>query len=160
MKTLKAGASRAAIALYLVIFASSLCAQSTAVLTGTVSDPSNAVVAGAAVVCTNTATHLTLRTVTNSSGLFRIADIPVGSYELNVQHPGLSTLVRGGIDLLTEQTVNLSLVLHVGETTQSIAVTAPAPLVQSTTSDIQTTVTSRQMAELPSTAGTRFSWRF
>src|SRR5581483_10870811 len=114
-------------------------AQSTATLTGTVTDPSNAVIAGAAVTCINTATHLALHTVTNAGGLFRIADIPVGSYELSVSHPGFSTLVRGGIELLTDQTVDLSLVLRLGETNQSIAVTAPAPLVQGTTSDIQTT---------------------
>jgi Carboxypeptidase regulatory-like domain len=147
MKILKALAVCLAAVLYLAL--PPLGAQSTAILTGSVSDSSQAVIAGAVVVCTNTATHLTLRTVTNSNGLFRIPDIPVGSYELNVQHPGFTTLVRGGIDLLTDQTVNLSLMLQLGETTQSIAVTAPAPLVQGTTSDIQTTVTSRQMADLP-----------
>jgi hypothetical protein len=133
----------------LVAFVPTLAAQSTAMLTGTVSDPTDAVVGGAVVNCTNIATHLTLHAVTNASGLFRIPDVPVGSYELSVEHPGFSRLVRTGIDLLTEQTVNLNLVLRVGETTQSIAVTAPAPLVQATTSDIQTTVTSRQMGELP-----------
>src|SRR5579862_5977327 len=87
----------------LLLVAIRLNAQSTAVLTGTVTDPSGAYVSGAAVTCTNTGTHLVLRTVTNTSGLFRVPDIPVGSYEISVSHPGFAMLVRDGVELLTEQ---------------------------------------------------------
>ena len=126
-----------------------LDAQSTATLSGTVTDPSGALVSGAAIVCTNADTHQALRTVTNASGLFRIPDVPVGSYEISVSHPGFARLVRDGVELLTEQTVDLSLALRLGESSQSIAVDAPAPLVQATTSDVQTTVNVRQMSDLP-----------
>src|ERR1051325_927529 len=126
-----------------------LAGQSTATITGSVVDPSGAVIPSAEVSCRQTATDLTLRTLTNSAGLFRIPDAPVGEYELTVKHPGFGPLVRSGIQLLTGQTVDLSLSLRVGETNQSVAVSAPAPLVQATPSDIQMTVNSRQMAELP-----------
>jgi hypothetical protein len=126
-----------------------LAAQSTGTLSGTVTDPSGGVVTAAAVICTNTATHESLRTVTNSSGLFRLADVPVGSYEITVSHPGFSKLVRAGLELLTEQTIDLTLVLHLGEASQSVSIDALAPLVQAATSDVQTTVTVRQMSDLP-----------
>ena len=126
-----------------------LAAQSTATLTGTITDQSGAVIPGAKVLCRNTGTDLELRTVANGSGLFRIPNVPVGTYELTISHPGFGTLVRGGIELLTEHTVDLSLMLQVGASSQSVSVTAAVPLVQSTTSDVQTTVNSRQMAELP-----------
>jgi hypothetical protein len=73
----------------------------------------------------------------------------VGTYEVAVAHPGFAKLVRSGIELLTEHTVDLNLVLKVGEATQSVVVDAPAPLVQATTSDVQTTIAGRQMSELP-----------
>lgn len=130
-------------------FHSNISAQSTATLTGTVMDQSGAVIPGAGVLCRNTATQLELRTVTNSGGLFRIPNIPVGTYTVTVSRAGFGTLVRSGIELLTDHTVDLSLALQVGAASQSVSVTAAAPLVQSTTSDVQTTVNSRQMAELP-----------
>src|ERR1044072_8995124 len=124
-------------------------AQSTSTITGTVTDPSGALVPGAEIVCANDATRLTLRTLTKSSGLFRLAEVPVGSYQLTLSHAGFSKLVLNGLELLTKHTVDLNLVLQVGETSQSVVVDAPAPLVQSTTSDLQTTITSRQMSDLP-----------
>ncbi len=74
----------------------SVLVQSTATLSGTVTDPSGAFVTDAAVVCTNTDTHQASRTVTNASGLFRIPDVPVGLCEISVSHPGLAQLVRDG----------------------------------------------------------------
>jgi hypothetical protein len=126
-----------------------LAAQSTATLTGAVKDPSGAMVPGATVVCVNTQTSLTLRTATNEDGLFRLPEVPVGFYSLTVSHAGFSKLVRGPIELVTGQTADMSLTLQVGEASQAIEVAAEVPLVQTTTSDVQTTVSSRQMSELP-----------
>lgn len=123
--------------------------QSTALLTGTVSDPSGAVVAGAQVRCSNTETDLRLTAVTNSEGLFRFPDLPVGLYEVNVSHEGFEGLIRRGIQLYTGQTLDLKLTLRIGQTSQSVEVSSPVPLVQTTTSDLRTTVDSRQMADLP-----------
>ena len=126
-----------------------VCAQSTAILTGIVLDPSGAVIPDAEVTCTNEATRMILHAFTNQSGLFRIPEIPVGSYDVTVSHSGFATLVRNNVVFLTEHTVDLPLTLRVGESTQSVVVTAPVPLVQASTSDIQMTVNSKQMSELP-----------
>ena len=124
-------------------------AQSTATFTGTVRDPSGAVVPGAQVECRNDATDLELRTVTNANGLFRIPDVPVGTYELKVSQQGFEKIVQRGIEMLTDHTVDLPLVLRLGSSAQSVSVEVVVPLVQTTTSDVQSTVNSRQMAELP-----------
>lgn len=81
-----------------------LPAQSTALLTGTVVDPSGAVIPGARVACTNAETGLQSQAVANTAGLFRFPGLPVGIYELTLSREGFSTLVRGGIQLLTGQT--------------------------------------------------------
>ncbi|HJZ95489.1 MAG TPA: TonB-dependent receptor, partial [Candidatus Solibacter sp.] len=137
------------VALLLLLASASALAQSTALLTGTVIDPSGAAVVQANVVCWNTETDWSVAAVTNSSGLFRCPDLPVGLYEVRIVRAGFSTLIRSGIQLLTGQTVDLTYTLQLGQTNQSIEVTAPAPLVQRATSDLGTIVDSRQVTELP-----------
>jgi len=129
--------------------AGSVFAQSTATLTGTVVDASEAVVPDAEVVCRNTATGLTYTVRTNAEGLFRCPDLPIGAYELTVTHTGFARLVRGGLQLLTGLTVDVRLQLKVGETTESLQVTATAPVVQVTSSEVQTSFDSRHTRELP-----------
>jgi hypothetical protein len=123
--------------------------QSTALLTGSVTDSSGAVVAGAQVKCWNTDTDLRVTSTTNADGLFRFPDLPVGPYEVSVSQQGFETLVRRGIRTYTGQTLDISLTLTVGQSSQSVEVSAPVPLVQTTTSEVRTTIDSRQMSDLP-----------
>ena len=137
-------------ALLLFTLASGLCfAQSTAMLSGTVVDPSGAIVPQASVVCTNAETGMKSFAATSRAGVFKFPDLPVGLYDVTISQGGFETLVSRGIRLLTDQTVDLTFTLHVGSTGQSVEVSAPAPLVQRATSDLGTTVDSRQMSDLP-----------
>jgi hypothetical protein len=134
----------------LALSAATRCfSQSTALFTGSVADPSGANVAGAQVKCRNTETDIQLTATTNAEGLFRFADLPVGPYEVTVTHEGFATLVRTGITLYTGQTLDLNLSLTLGQTAQSVEVSSPVPLIQTTTSDLKTAVDSRQMMDLP-----------
>lgn len=134
--------------LFLVLSAIGFC-QSTALLTGRVSDSSGGIIAGAGVRCSNAETDLRLTATTNSEGIFRFPDLPVGPYEVTVSHPGFATLVRKGVTLFTGQTLDLNLTLTLGQTSESVEVSSPVPVVQTATSDLRTTVDSRQMADLP-----------
>ncbi len=141
--------TRRVVLIFLVI-ASGLCfAQSTAMLSGTVVDSSGATVPQASVVCTNAETAMKSSATTSRAGTFKFPDLPVGLYDVTITQSGFESLVRRGIRLLTDQTVDLTFTLHVGSTGQSVEVSAPAPLVQRATSDLGTTVDSRQMADLP-----------
>ncbi len=127
-----------------------LClAQSTAMLTGTVSDNSGAIVADAQVECLNPETDQRVVALTNKDGLFRFPDLPVGPYELKISRAGFEVLVRRGIQLYTGQSLDLNLTLTVGQISQSVEVSTSVPLVQTTSSDLKTTVDSRQMSDLP-----------
>src|SRR5258707_1030341 len=110
--------------------------QSTALLTGAVTDPSGGAITGAAVKCSNTETDLRLTAITNHEGLFRFPDLPVGPYELTISHPGFGTLIRQGIVLFTGQTLDLNLTLAVGQTSQSVQVSAPVNLIQTASSEL------------------------
>lgn len=87
--------------------------------------------------------------MTNSAGLSRLPELPVGLYEPEITKEGFGKLVRGDIRLLTGQTVDMTLALCVGQASQPVEVGEAVRIVQSATSELQTTVDSRQMEELP-----------
>ncbi len=126
-----------------------LSAQSTALLTGTVVDTSGAVVPQASVICQNTQTGLKYTTTTTAAGIFRFPNLPIGDYELTVDHAGFQRLVRSGLTLLTGHSVDVRLQLSVGSARQSVNVTAASPVVQPTSSVIQDTITSTSVRDLP-----------
>jgi hypothetical protein len=132
-----------------IALATGVLAQSNATLTGTVTDPSGGVVTGAEVKTVNTQTGVNYHTITNNEGLFRFPNLPIGSYEVTVVQPGFERLERSGLQLLTGQTVDLALVLGVGQPTESVKVEAAAPIVQTTDSELQTSFNSRNVRELP-----------
>ena len=123
--------------------------QSTARLSGSVVDATHAVLQGAKVVCRNIETGLTHEAATNAQGLFRFPELPIGPYRIEVSAPGFKTLARGPVELLTGHTVDLPVALELGEVTQRTEVIGEIPLVQTATSDVQTTIDSRSMRELP-----------
>jgi hypothetical protein len=134
----------------LVFFGANLLfAQASGRITGVVTDPTDAVVQSAHVIATNTRTQIKLETVTNQDGIFQFPELPIGSYEITATAPGFKTLGRGPIELLTGHTIDLRLSLQIGEAAQTTQVTADAPMVQSASSEVQTTMETRSMQDLP-----------
>ena len=85
--------------------------SSTGSITGTVTDQNNAVVLGATVFGRNTATGLVRSTVTNSSGLYRLTDIPSGPYEITIEAASFKKFGRKGITIDVGQNVIVDAVL-------------------------------------------------
>ncbi len=145
---------------FLVIFmflSTALFAQATgSVLTGAITDPTGAVVAGAKIAVTNEATGVAISTETNTTGLYRVAPLVPGIYEVDVQAPGFQRLQRGGVTVQISQTLQLDLTLAVGNMTETVRVTAAAPLLEAQTSSTGQII-ERQMIEgmpLPNRAAT------
>jgi hypothetical protein len=120
-----------------------------ATLTGTLADSSGGVLPGVAVSCKNVSTGRTVETVTNDVGIFRFSDLPIGQYELTSTLQGFQTLVRPGINLITGQVLNLKLTMQPGGLEETVTVTEEVPVTQTTSSTVQTSMTSRQVQELP-----------
>jgi hypothetical protein len=116
---------------------------------GTVSDGSGAVIAGASVVATNLATSAARTVVTNQEGIYVFPDLAIGNYSLQVAHEGFESRKRDGIQLLTGHTVDLNIELSIGSTAQSIEVTTAAPLIETASSSVQTSVEQEQIQSLP-----------
>ncbi|HYA17779.1 MAG TPA: carboxypeptidase regulatory-like domain-containing protein [Bryobacteraceae bacterium] len=132
-----------------LVLALPAAAQVSASLSGTVTDPSGAVVAAATVKTTNTGTGATRSTVTGASGRYDFAALPLGGYEIRVSRPGFADAVRTGVSLDVGEAAVIDFTLKVGDTSQSVTIDADAPQVSVTTSDTSGLVGERQVRELP-----------
>ena len=113
------------------LFTVALVAQSDrGTITGTVSDPASAVVPGAKVTVKNTETGTVAETVTTPTGNYTLASLPAGAYELVVEAPGFKKSTQTGIQVQVAQTQRLDLALQVGSATESVTVSAEAPMMK------------------------------
>src|SRR5206468_2851294 len=135
-------------------FASSLLAQvDRGNIQGTITDPSGAVVAGAAVRIVSTATNLTQSTVTGASGTYAFFNLPIGLYNLSVEGKGFRRSDVTGIKVEVNQQAKIDVTLQVGEVNQSVEVAANASLVQTESTDVGTVIDSKNFRDLPLTLG-------
>src|SRR5438046_2765590 len=119
-----------------IVSALPLSAQSTARIEGEVVDPADAAIATAVVVCRNTATGLTFQTLSDTAGIFRFAELPIGSYEITVSKAGFQKMVRGDVELLTGHTLDLKLHMRIGAVSESVQVSSEVALVQNVSSEV------------------------
>src|SRR5579871_6073790 len=95
----------------------------TGTITGTVTDPSGALVPDVKVTARNTATNLARETTTSGAGVYRVSDLIVGPYEVTFEAPAFKKLVRTGITLDVTQVVRVDAKMEVGSVTESVQVT-------------------------------------
>ena len=130
-----------------------LLAQNTAgvgSISGTVQDAAGGVVPGARVVVDNTAKGIHREAVTSGSGVFSAPSLaPAPGYSVTITRDGFATYTVGNIEVFVGQTVNLAPVLTVSSAASRVEVTAEAPLVESTKTDVSQVVTSQQIMDLP-----------
>jgi hypothetical protein len=124
-------------------------AQDLASLSGTVTDPSGAVVSAAAVEAKNTDTGAVRDTMTDSVGRFRMPSLPVGNYEVRVRRSGFAEEVQSGIHLAVGQEASLSVALRLGSESETATVIADAPPMSITSADISGLVGEQQVKDLP-----------
>lgn len=120
-------------------------------LTGIVTDPSGAVVPGVAITAVNTATGVKNNAVTNSSGAYTVPLLPAGTYNVIAEKTGFRRYLHSNIIVPVGDTVRVDVAMTLGTTTQTVQVTA-IPLLNRATSDLGTTITSREVEELPLTS--------
>ena len=124
-------------------------AQGTAQISGNVKDQSGAVLPGVEVTVTQTATGAKRTTVSNETGNFVLASLPIGPYMMEAALPGFRTYLQSGIVLRVDDRPEINVVLQVGQTSEQIEVQANAALVESRTTAIGHTVTNQEVAEMP-----------
>ncbi len=118
-------------------------------ITGSITDPSGAIIAGALVTATNVATNVRRETSTNEDGIFTLTALPPGVYTLQVEYKGFPKQVREGIELQVGQVAKIDFALQVGNVTETIQVTGAAPVLQAETAELGTVIENRRIVELP-----------
>jgi hypothetical protein len=122
----------------------------TASLTGRVFDPNGAVVPGAQVTATQTATNLKRETTTNNEGLYVLAGLPPGEYELRIQANGFSTKTSSSaISLQVGQSKTVDGTLEVGSLSGSVDLVGEIPLIDANTSAVDGVISKREVESLP-----------
>lgn len=121
----------------------------TASLTGLITDPSGAVVAGAVVVARNRATNVSSSSSTDDSGYYVFASLPVGTYDLSVESQGFKKAIREEMTLQVGQKARIDFSLEVGQVTQSVAVEGTAPLLTTQEASTGTVIENRLVTDLP-----------
>lgn len=116
---------------------------------GTVTDPSGAVVASAAVTVTNTGTGVSRTTNTTSTGAFAFNTLPIGNYSLNVESSGFKRYQATKIRLDVNDRLNFDVRLEVGGLDQRVEVSAAAVQLQTETSEISNLVGAAQTQAMP-----------
>lgn len=138
------------LALLIGLCGSALLAQQTsATISGTVRDPSGAVVPNASVALTNQNTGGKRTTTTNSDGIYVFTPLPIGVYEVTVRATGFKTLIQKNLELHVQQSLEVDFKMELGATTQSVEVTGAPPPLQTNTSSVGQVVNTAQAVNLP-----------
>jgi hypothetical protein len=132
------------------LFASFAFSQSvvTGDLTGTVTDPTGAVVPGANITLKNDASGESQTSQTNGQGQYRFALLKPGSYTLSVQAPGLANVERH-VAVSLGQVTNAPVKVGVAGTSTTVEVTDQTPLIETENANIATTYSTTQLQSLP-----------
>ena len=129
--------------------ASAFAQATTAQIIGSVKDQSGAVLPGVEINVTQTATGAKRATVTNETGNYVLASLPLGPYALEASLPGFKAYVQTGIVLQVDASPVINVVLQVGQATEQIQVEANAALVETRSTSLGQVVTNQQVAEMP-----------
>ncbi len=126
-----------------------LPAQTFGEITGTVLDPTGAVVTGAEVTVTGTATNATRSTRTNQAGNYVFPNLLPAIYDIKVEMSGFSTATSSGIELQVQQVRRADFTLQVGDVTQVIEVAANAAILDTDSATVGTVIENRRIVDLP-----------
>jgi hypothetical protein len=118
-------------------------------ISGTVTDSTGAVVSGAKVIATNTATNVAAERTSSSAGLFTIAPLPPGTYSLSVQASGFRTLKQDNLVVNALGVLGFNPVLTIGEAAETVVVTAAPPVLNTTNATIGLVMENTTYANLP-----------
>ena len=123
-------------------------------LTGTVADPSGAVIQGAEVTALEVQTGVAHTQATDSTGNYRFNNLFPGTYKVTIASKGFSTQETAGVLVQANEIARVNAQLKTEGSTQNVTVTTEAPLLQTDKADVHTDISAQQIEDLP-TMGTQ-----
>jgi hypothetical protein len=130
------------------------CQEFRSTLSGVVTDPTGAGVAGARIVASETRTGVKAQTVSDSTGQYTLPFLAPGHYDLSAAAQGFKEAVQKDINLGSGEHPVIDIHLTVGDASQSIEVTADAPLINSDNASVGEAITTKEVEDIPLNGGT------
>jgi Carboxypeptidase regulatory-like domain/TonB dependent receptor-like, beta-barrel len=146
------------VSLYISVLVVMLCLSSPTTMfgqtafgsvTGTVVDPSGAIVPGVQVTLTNLDTNVKETTKTNADGIYAFVNVRPGNYGIEAVKSGFKRFVRSPVVVQTQQSYRVDIGMQIGAVTQEVQVTAATPLLQPQTSSLGQVIAGRSVTEMP-----------
>src|SRR6478609_3648265 len=116
-----------------------------ATVTGTIADATGAVIADAPVTLRNRENGAVFAAASTGAGNYTVAQLPIGDYDLTVAVTGFKTYTHSNFHLASNQNMREDVTLEVGQTTESVTVTAEASLLKTESSEVSQNVTLSQL---------------
>ena len=124
-------------------------AQTTGSLTGTITDPGSAVVAGATVTVTNISTGAERTAITNTSGIVEFQTLVPGTYTVSVEASGFKKAVVREVVVSVASNAQVNITLEIGLANETVTVTTAQEVINSTSPSLTNVINTRQVVDLP-----------
>ena len=118
-------------------------------ITGRVTDTTGAALPSVNITVTNQQTGVEAHTVTDSTGNYTVPELDPGVYSVTATKSGFQKQIATGLELLAQQTLRRDVRLQIGAATETVQVSAEAPLINTENGTIATPITSVQLKSLP-----------
>ncbi|MGH9903021.1 MAG: carboxypeptidase regulatory-like domain-containing protein, partial [Pyrinomonadaceae bacterium] len=135
--------------LLITFHAAALAQYTEGTISGTVTDSAGAVLPGANVTVTNSQTGEARQVTADTDGLYRVASLRPGSYEVKVEHTGFKTGIVKNVQVVVNTVVRADARLETGDVQETIVVTSEATPVNTEEARVAGTLSARQVQELP-----------
>ena len=118
-------------------------------IVGRVTDPQNAIIAGAKITVTESDTKVSRTTTTTSDGTYQVLELPIGNYIVSAEQPGFSTVTTEPQPLRINSSLRIDINLKVGNVSDTVQVNAESSQVESVVSMLGSSVTQQTIVNLP-----------
>jgi hypothetical protein len=123
--------------------------QSTTLLRGSVTDPQGASIPEAVIKLSNTQTGLSRESLTSPTGEYQFLQLTPGTYTIRAEKSGFASITRTGVNLLVNTPATLDLRMSLGQTAESVSVTAEASTINTVDASVGNAFSERQVSALP-----------
>jgi len=145
----RAGRFLSLFALFFSLFTPSSFSQSTANLTGAVTDATGAVIPGATVSVRNLGTGEERSIKTDDAGNYLAASLPVGNYRVEVKAPGMQPVAVSNLVVEVGRTVQQNFTVKPATTSETVEIVAQTPLIDTSTTSVGSVIDQRTVQEIP-----------
>ncbi len=121
----------------------------TGAVTGSVTDPSGAVIPGARIAVVNVATHVRTTATTNGDGVYSIRFLPIGNYQIEVDAKGFNKITLPPFTLEIDQTAKIDAHVNIGGSTSVDVNAQVAPILDTSDGTVGQTFSQKEIESLP-----------